>query len=1234
MSTPVGFGSALYADVQERYAAEDETTSSHHREHVRVKPAGSLSSFRSMPLSRSMGDLSPLETKAVFAEREEGSSDEEDAIPRGLHRQATPPTGLGNDASAEGHLVQGIPARVALQKFKNLSLKGWLLGETPVDWQSPAQEVAVPKSDEQAANAGALECPSALGLRLTKRLTYDKQKAQRPPTAKRHLPGVPRLSTAVGSGESVLNLSDSKLGPRELFALAFTLPTHNSISTLLLSKNTIDDGCCELLVASLKFKPVITELDLSHNRIRSNGAAMLAGLFQIGGKENPNHFSPNMSHLSLRGNDIGNAGAISLVNEFFKRSCPLKNLDLASCGISDKGIQRIGMMLQSNRSLTALSLAWNTMGLRGAQSISEGLGCHPHLYSCNFSHLGMGEAGAAFIAAALAKNYSIHHMDMSNNNIRGGACAVFASSLETRGHMEFLDLSNNPLGQAGLHGASKPPRLVCAPPRLSNHPLPGWSWEVCCVRAPQVVLAGCNFNDLSSDAVNVVNECNPDGHYRLDLSNPVHFQQAADLAKLREVHGPSSWQNVTFNGKPFKLAPGVWDVPCDGELGLQFQSVGYREMSVKSLTDEEFDRMWSCTGASNASDEWKGSFSALLGNTVYLTAEQTAKVLRSFLWPGERLEAAMTLYGRITDPHNIHRVEACLTANTREKFAEALGHLRAFHPSNPTGQYSLNLSRKVDYCIAAQLLSYYAQEESQGLCKKEHLQKSWRNVMLNGKAIHQLDPHRWQLPKEGTLRLDYVSYDLPDSSTGAKYNVISDLRLLSLVSVLCEARGPPDPCTIVEYTKKYLHNHFMELWNVNFNRNKNAAERKLALKEARALMRSVQPPGRFKRSATLVKNLLGVSATTRRTALSQSSSLKEQHSSPRARRMSMPSMPSPEPPAAVEHVPSKPPRREEQTFTRRVHRLSVPSMSTSPTSPLTPRPDRSVSPAPSPLRKHRRSMPSLSSRAQEEIFEIAALASPATPRENLSPRAESLALKSVKASSGTSWQARGSPLKGEEDEEEEEDHEKALKIRDRKGALRALRVYSVNQYITTKHLCQLLEKFEGSDEDMTEVVVIFYQRVLDRARFPDVIKKLSKKAQGTIGQRLGPLNIFNSDLPDIHWLLRLSHPDELEACKRLLRIAVKDTGVDSVTNLYVNGSKMPRITEDESLYTVLSGHVKDGMIPTNVLEFDFEVSKFAVHCKAAKLIQQRFKMMKRNRLRKECKKAECKKAEWETPILK
>merc|ERR1711988_1216119 len=159
-----------------------------------------------------------------------------------------------------------------------------------------------------------------------------------------------------------------------------------------------------------------------------------------------------------------------------------------------------------------------------------------------------------------------------------------------------------------------------------------------------------------------------------------------------------------------------------------------------------------------------------------------------------------------------------------------------------------------------------------------------------------------------------------------------------------------------------------------------------------------------------------------------------------------------------------------------------------------------------------------------------------------------------------------------------------MRVQQVEKALMCLRNVSANMKLQCKHLLKLCGLFT-QDQHVCEVFVTFFCRILDRPKIPNLMRCLSKKVQGMIVQRIGPINIYasNPQLCDIHWILRLNHRDEFTVARQLTNVAVKDTSVNSIHDLHINGRQMPRLTEDQSLWTVLCGHVMDNVIPTNVL---------------------------------------------------
>lgn len=90
------------------------------------------------------------------------------------------------------------------------------------------------------------------------------------------------------------------------------------------------------------------------------------------------------------------------------------------------------------------------------------------------------------------------------------------------------------------------------------------------------------------------------------------------------------------------------------------------------------------------------------------------RIVRSFEYPGERVQAAVKIFGRIMDDHR--PVVKVLNTMERKRFGETMGTLRYFSARNPTGRYLLSLAISSQHRIASWMLEQYKLQKEEGHC--------------------------------------------------------------------------------------------------------------------------------------------------------------------------------------------------------------------------------------------------------------------------------------------------------------------------------------------------------------------------------------------------------------------------------------------------------------------------------------------------------------------------------------
>ena len=152
----------------------------------------------------------------------------------------------------------------------------------------------------------------------------------------------------------------------------------------------------------LKEDDTLQELNLSHNKITSEGAKMIGEAI----KENK-----ILQKLDIRGNSISDDGAAA-ISDGLKCNISLQKLDMSSNKITNEGAKMIGKAIKVNTTLRKLDIDGNSISDDGAAAISDGLKCNISLQELNMSFNEITSEGAKFIAEAIKVNTTLHTLNL------------------------------------------------------------------------------------------------------------------------------------------------------------------------------------------------------------------------------------------------------------------------------------------------------------------------------------------------------------------------------------------------------------------------------------------------------------------------------------------------------------------------------------------------------------------------------------------------------------------------------------------------------------------------------------------------------------------------------------------------------------------------------------------------------------------------------------------------------
>lgn len=159
--------------------------------------------------------------------------------------------------------------------------------------------------------------------------------------------------------------------------LANSLKKNNSLTTLNLSRNNINEKSIKYVADILTKNSSLKNLYLSQNMIHSNGVLQIANALKI---------NTSLKNLDLSVNYISSIGA-EYISDTLLTFNNLKKLNLSCNQILTEGISCLSNALKYNKSLRIIDLSLNTIHMNSIRYIGEALShnetLHTLLLGCN-----------------------------------------------------------------------------------------------------------------------------------------------------------------------------------------------------------------------------------------------------------------------------------------------------------------------------------------------------------------------------------------------------------------------------------------------------------------------------------------------------------------------------------------------------------------------------------------------------------------------------------------------------------------------------------------------------------------------------------------------------------------------------------------------------------------------------------------------------------------------------------
>mmetsp|Transcript_23366 Transcript_23366/g.38929 ORF Transcript_23366/g.38929 Transcript_23366/m.38929 type:complete len:436 (-) Transcript_23366:317-1624(-) len=223
------------------------------------------------------------------------------------------------------------------------------------------------------------------------------------------LPNISKIDITYGVKKIGMNYERMLFGMKisDATSLAKIFDHTETLTTVILAGNMIDDDLLRMLMTGLIKNNTITHLDVSHNKITNHGARLLSKL--------------------LGENSV------------------LTTLNLSDNQIHAEGGRYLARGLRENDSLLQLNLRLNRLTDEGASLLLEGLRDNVNLIELNLGSNGVGSQGAQILFSILRDpDHSLQVLDISGNELIGEHFEQLRLSMTNNPTLTSLDARRNP----------------------------------------------------------------------------------------------------------------------------------------------------------------------------------------------------------------------------------------------------------------------------------------------------------------------------------------------------------------------------------------------------------------------------------------------------------------------------------------------------------------------------------------------------------------------------------------------------------------------------------------------------------------------------------------------------------------------------------------------------------------------------------------------------------------------
>ena len=562
-----------------------------------------------------------------------------------------------------------------------------------------------------------------------------------------------------------------------------------------------DDGVIAVTGAFVKLS-LLTVLDLSKNRIGKRGGEALAAGLKV------HKCIKEVNLASCRLSDHTGGGLMTAL----KDHCSLTSLDLSgnTIGSTQAGFHPLVELIEYQGLLNKLNFSWNSINGSAMKALATSLKTNFTLTEVDISWNSIQDEGALALASALRFNNTLLKLNIAHNDIKERGGMVLGDMLKENRGLKKIVFDDNPLGPRGGRGILRGLRWMC---------------EYGIKRT--MLFSNCNFTS-GDKRLELFDPTDPAGVWDCSLDDPYQRTVANELVELAWTQPGENWKDETLeiDGKKEAyeliepkagqvLTREDFKLPEEGVLSVTYVPTARVSRRSDVLTAATFFELINLINRSE-NDVDRVALVKLAGAEFYFTAEHSATLMTMFPAGGMlRVDVAASLLPRTVDVVNWNReIFNRLNDGEMSRLAQKMGSLFHFSPRNPTNQYHLELSKQSDRVLFRRLIEGAREERDFRRVRMQSLEHlgvaiggainssqkgdfdNWRNekikdgYILNNDVPEEMNEGTgtWETldideknpPIDGTIVCDYVSTNLTHRLT--KVDTIP-ARLLQLLKM-------------------------------------------------------------------------------------------------------------------------------------------------------------------------------------------------------------------------------------------------------------------------------------------------------------------------------------------------------------------------------------------------------------------------------------------------------------------